>query len=371
MKPKTLYHKGKGGAMYSWTIWTKGSEIYTEYGQVDGKKQVAMKRAESKNVGRSNQTSPEQQAELEAEAMYKHQLERKYSTTPVEAQDPVFLPMLAHKFEDAKKIVYPVHVQPKLNGVRCLASWTGYTIRLLSRGGKEYDVPHLKRDIATFLNESYVLDGEIYKHGVTLQEVTRLVKKYRPGPDGTDSLQLWVYDMFSMDATELPWSERSTFVDGLASKLWYGEKASKIKVSSVVPVQSVTADSEREVYVAQGKYVQEGFEGGIVRLLGGTYELGHRSRSLLKVKSFKDAEYHIVGYEHGVGKFEDCVIWICVTPDNSREFKVVPKGTLEEKRQWLKEAAKHVGEKLTVKYFELSEDGIPIFPVGLGIRDEE
>jgi len=356
MKFPILYHKGKGGALYQWQLEVKGDAIHTTYGQVGGKQQTTKKKCKAKNVGKANEVSPQDQAVKEAKAMHKKKLDLKYSTTSEKASLPVFLPMLAHPFDKVKKIEYPVAIQPKLNGVRCLAHWEGSSIRLMSRGGKEYDIPHLKREIATFLPTDLVLDGEIYLHGTTFQQVTRLVKKYREGQ--TDKLQLWVYDLFEVDKTDMPWEKRSE----LLVETLRGRAADHI-----IRVEDQLVQSEREVLVAQGRYVESGYEGGIVRLLDGVYELGHRSRALLKVKNFQDAEYLIVGYENGVGKFEDCVIWICRTPDG-REFKVVPKGTLAEKRQWLAEAKAHVGEYLTVKYFELTEDGIPQFPVGLGLR---
>ena len=291
--------------------------------------------------------------------MHKKRLELKYSLSPEKAEATVFLPMLAHPFDKIKKIIYPVHEQPKLNGVRCLAHWKGNSIQLLSRGGKSYPIEHLEKQIASFLPKNLVLDGEIYLHGISFQAVTRLVKKYRPGE--TEKLQLWVYDVFEEDKTDTPWLERS---DNLVRMFC------KRLPDSVVPVQYMVANDEAEVMQIQKDYVEEGFEGGIVRLLDGEYELGHRSRNLLKVKTFQDAEFEIIGYKSGDGKFSDCVIWVCKTK-GGEEFAVVPKGTLEHKRQLLKEAKKYVGEMLTVRYFDLFESGEPQFPVGLGIKAEE
>lgn len=356
---KTLFHKGKDGKLDSWDVRVEGATIITTYGEVGGKMQQARKECAGKNIGRSNETSPAEQAQFEAAAMHKKRLELKYSPTPQAAEATVFLPMLAHKFLEAKKVVYPVHEQPKLNGIRCLAYWKDHSIRLMSRGGKTYDIEHIRKDVASFLPENLVLDGEIYLHGVTLQEVSRLVKKYRPGE--TEKLQLWVYDLFEEDKTDTPWSERAEQLDHLFSRR---------EIASIVPVQYAVATCEKEVLDIQKGFVKEGFEGGIVRLLDGEYELGYRSHSLLKIKTYKDAEFEIVGYGSGAGKFSDCVIWTCKTKEG-KQFNVVPKGTLEKKRAWLKEAKKYIGEQLTVRYFDLSEDGIPEQPVGLGIRSEE
>ena len=48
-----------------------------------------------------------------------------------------------------------------------------------------------------------------------------------------------------------------------------------------------------------------------------------------------------------------------------------PKGSVEKRQQMFKDLEKIIGKELTVRYQELSEDGIPIFPVGIVIRDYE
>ena len=105
----------------------------------------------------------------------------------------------------------------------------------------------------------------------------------------------------------------------------------------------------------------------VVREYEGVYRYGHRSNKLLKVKSFMDSEYKITGFTTGVGRFEGSVIWTCVNEDG-KSFNVVPQGTMEERQATYEVANDHIGDLLKVKYFELTDDGIPRFPVGLGVR---
>ena len=102
----------------------------------------------------------------------------------------------------------------------------------------------------------------------------------------------------------------------------------------------------------------------------GEYELAQRSRGLLKYKDFQDAEFEIIGASEGSGKFKGCVIWKCAT-ESSGEFDVVPKGTLEQKKEWFEKKKDFIGKMLTVKFQSFSNKGIPEFPVGLGTRLEE
>lgn len=105
-----------------------------------------------KNVGKKNETTPEQQADLEAESLVKKQVDKNYTFSLDQAQneDVGLLPMLAQSYKDhAAKIVFPCYIQPKLDGIRCLAVIRDGDIVLISRKGKEFNaITHLKEKIA-------------------------------------------------------------------------------------------------------------------------------------------------------------------------------------------------------------------------------
>jgi hypothetical protein len=158
------------------------------------------------------------------------------------------------------------------------------------------------------------------------------------------------------------WGERFNLLD----KAFYG-MLYESKIASVITVATYEAKTEEEVYKLQSQFLEEGYEGAIVREMDGEYRFGNRSNKLLKVKNFMDKEYTIMDFTTGVGRFEGCCIWICETKDG-QPFKVVPQGTMEERQEAYLDADENIGRMLKVKYFELTDDGIPRFPVGLGIR---
>ena len=359
----TLYHTSKTGATVQWNIWTEGPDIVREYGQIGGKMQVARTTATGKNIGRSNETTPNEQALLEAKARHKKRLDGKYSLTVEECKKEVFLPMLAASFDKRKdKVTYPVDVQPKLDGVRCLAYWDGDSVKLMSRGGKQWTCcDHIIRDLEMCLPKGWVLDGELYIHGKTFQEITKLVKKYRPNE--SEEVMFHVYDIPRTDSGQpIPWCDRFDIL----SEKFYG-MLYEGKSTSVITVETYEANNEDEVYKLQSQFLEEGYEGAIVREMDGEYRFGYRSNKLLKVKNFTDEEYEIVDFTTGVGKFEGSIVWICKT-DDGHEFKVVPQGTMEERQETYDTAGEHIGRMLKVKFFELTDDDIPRFPVGIGIR---
>lgn len=356
----TLYRRTSTGAIQQWKVWTEDDTIWTEYGQVNGAMQRTSKKAEPKNVGRANATSAERQAELEAQAMWTKRADLKYTPDIDKAQtaEPV-LPMLAHNFEDQKaRLQYPVFVQPKLDGVRCLAyrDDDGQVV-LSSRQGKPWNLPHVAAEVAKILpvGSTDVLDGEIYLHGVTFQSVTRMVKKHRPE---TTSLKYMIYDVITDQA--FTQSERINYLKGLF-------RGHEFDTLMLVPTE--VANTEIEVYNIQKNYVSGGYEGAIVRKPHAPYKMNARSNDLLKVKSFLEEDFKIVGYKQGVGRFAGLVIWVCETAEG-KTFDCVPKGSMEDKAEWFANADKYVGKLLSVKFFEYTEDGIPRFPVGLGIKED-
>ena len=360
-KLPTLYHNGKSGAVYQCNIWTEKADIVTEYGQLNGKMQIARQTATAKNVGKKNETTPEEQAVLEATAKHKKKLDRTYSLSVEEAQKEIFLPMLASSFDKRKHSVdYPVDVQPKLDGVRCMAFWDGDSIKLMSRGGKFWECcQHIIDELEIVLPKGWVLDGELYLHGATFQEITKLVKKLR-----TESVNIeyHVYDVPRAEYEDGEWEDRKNALNRFAHMCITADSCKSVKI-----VRTDFAAHEEDVYELQSEYLEEGYEGAIVREMDGEYRFGYRSNKLLKVKNFTDEEYEIVGFTTGVGRFEGSVVWICETK-KQQEFKVVPQGTMEERQEMYRTADENIGKLLKVKFFELTDDGIPRFPVGLGIR---
>jgi ATP-dependent DNA ligase len=352
-----LFHKGKSGKIVQWKIWTYGDTIFVEHGQVGGKLQLTPGIiCEAKNVGRSNATTPEEQAISEARSMWTYQLERKYSETLADAEETVFLPMLAGKFTARKnKIKYPVSVQRKIDGLRCVASWSGNNVRLMSRGGKDLNLPHIQKELESFLPKGTVLDGELYTHGIPFQTVTSWIKKLQPE---SRNIQYLVYDCPEYNGTSKKWIER---LEDLKSLFKMDRKNIKL-------LETQSADNEEEVQKLQKQFVQEGYEGAIIRVNDGKYLYGFRSNDLLKLKDFDDAEFLVISFERGVGKFENTPILVCETKEG-KTFKVTPKGTQEYREQLLKNIKKYIGKQLTVRYFGVSQDLIPRFPVGVGFRE--
>jgi ATP-dependent DNA ligase len=108
--------------------------------------------------------------------------------------------------------------------------------------------------------------------------------------------------------------------------------------------------------------VENSYEGSMVRIPSSKYRCKARSQDLLKYKDFEDSEYKIVDFtfEQDTASDNHLVVWICQSSNGN--FNVRPKGTKEERAELYKRGSEFIGQQLHVKYFELTELGIPRFP---------
>ena len=105
-----------------------------------------------------------------------------------------------------------------------------------------------------------------------------------------------------------------------------------------------------------------GGEGLMLRQPGSKYEAG-RSATLLKVKSFRDAEATVVAHQGGAGRHKGRLGALLVRLPDGTEFSV-GTGFSDAERA----APPAVGATITFRYQELSEAGVPRFPSYVGER---
>ncbi len=87
-----LFKTNKNGSIQQWSISTFENTYTVTFGKVDGAMQTVTTTCEAKNIGKSNESTPQQQAELEAAALIAKKLKSGYSTDP-SGPTTVSLPM--------------------------------------------------------------------------------------------------------------------------------------------------------------------------------------------------------------------------------------------------------------------------------------
>lgn len=381
----TLFKKTSTGAIQFWKIEVhhrdflsnsylgleQPSEIVTKYGQLntDSPQETSDWIKEGKNAGKKNATTAYQQAELEAEAKWEKQLKKGYVTSLMDAEsgktDAIIeggvVPMLAHKFaEQAHKIKYPAFVQPKLDGIRCVAIVKAGKATLWSRTRKPItSCPHIIAQLEeAFPNMSITFDGELYNHSMKadFEKIVSLVRQEEPG-EGHEIVEYHVYDMVS----ELQFKDRISLLT-----LFLREK----KLKSIKPVMTEISNTEDDVMTFFSKYRDQGYEGAMLRN-GMSLYVNKRSYDLQKVKEFDDGEFPITGIEEGRGKLAGHAIFVCKTETGS-EFKAKLKGDTEMLKKYFENPLLWQNKQLTVKYQgKTNKEGVPRFPVGIAVRDYE
>lgn len=379
MKHSTLYRQNSKGTIQQWTISVKDNEITTEYGLVDGKLQTTTDLLKKgKNIGRSNETTAIEQAFVEAQQQFDAKVKEGYNVskalagTTKNTLDAVE-PMLAHPIENKLKYVkYPGLAQPKLDGARCLAIMKKGKVKLWSRTQKEWLAsPHIIAELEKNFGHlgEMILDGELYNHAYknNFNYIMSLIKREDVHPDHKQ-VQYHVYDVIDKGN----WKTR-TAVTSTLPKAPTGdveELLSVMRDTYVFKVETVSVASQDELEQYQAQCVEDGFEGCIYRNPEAPYE-HKRSSGLLKVKSFKDDEFEIVDVEEGRGKLMGRVGAFYLLNKSGQKFKAKPVGTLDHVKDLWKNRKSCIGKMATVKYQNMTPDGMPRFPVLKCIRDYE
>jgi DNA ligase-1 len=378
MSLSTLYGRSTNGKIKEWNIsvlkMADGTcYIETEHGYEDGKKQLDQRYIEEgKNIGRANETSPHEQALSEAKSSHSRKKDSGYvedKNKIPSASDGLFLPMLAHRYDKhSSKIKFPCWVQPKLDGVRMIAKKESGNILMWSRKGKEMVIPDkIAAQLELMLSEGQCVDGEIYVHDWSFQRIISAVKKKRAD---TERLEYHIYDSPhpSLSFEErVPVTTVNTTTFPVYCRDWNGKS---FPLKNIKFVETVDIDDQEEFDFYESKFISDGYEGMMVRNQNSLYKYKHRSYDLQKVKRFVDKEFKIIGGKDGTGRETGLVIFKCVTNDGS-EFDVRPMGTHKDRAEIYMNLSSYIGKDLTVKYQELTDDGIPRFPVGISVRDYE
>ena len=360
-KLNTIYKKSSTGKVLEWYLELDEDKYRTVSGQQGGKFTTsAWKLAKPKNVGKINATTGKEQAKLECLAKYEKKLAQGgYTKTLSNIDEVKFVkPMLAQKYEDRlpTKEMYKndlVIIQPKLDGVRCICSKDG----MFTRQGKPIPgAPHIMEALKTTFEEfpDVVLDGELYNHELkdNFNEIISLVRKEKDDEDrrtkSKNLIQYHVYDYVSKDS----YKDRYLRLFRLLP----------VSFDCIKILGCHTVNSEEELMTSYNNFIEKGYEGAMVRINNYGYE-HKRSKSLLKLKKFIDEEFEIVELLEGEGNNSGMVGRVKLLTKEGKEFGANMTGTWEECVELLKIKDQYAGGEATIKYFELTPDGIPRFPV--------
>jgi DNA ligase-1 len=229
----------------------------------------------------------------------------------------------------------------KLDGVR--AYWDGEAF--VSRLGNRFVAP----DWFVADLPADTLDGELWVDRKKFQKTIGIVRSGGAG-DAWREVRYVVFDAPNA---------RGAFEDRLAHARKVLARAGSPYAQCHDHARCLGIEHLRE---ALGRVEALGGEGLMLREPGSAYVVG-RSATLLKVKTFHDAEARVVQHAPGTGKHKGRLGALVVELPDGTRFNI-GTGMSDKER----DAPPKIGAVITFRYQELSDDGVPRFPSYVGER---
>jgi len=351
----TLYKTTKTSAIQQWSIEVQGDSFICTYGQLGGKMQTQITKCTGKNLGRANETTPEQQAQLEAEALVTKKIKSGYSYDKA-APVTVSLPMKVKSYQDQlKNIKFPCVSTPKLNGVNAIYKRVDGKLTIYSRGGEVYPaIPHLETFIHDLMDElpSNELNGELYIHGEHLQDIQSAVKKTnKMSPRLT-------FNIFDICDSAEDYEYRRMMLETLYRAL---ERIGHPSLPHVGFLIGVKCNSHEDIENHYNQCMAENLEGTVIKNLDGLYKHNIRSSDQFKYKKVLSKEFLIASFE-----LDKNGLPVFVLNVGEQFFKAKPKGT---KEYWASiDPHSFVNKWATIEFETYSKVGIPLKPIFISTR---
>lgn len=257
-----------------------------------------------------------------------------------EAQAPPLL--LAERWDGVTNLA-GWWMSEKLDGVRAYWTGTGFVSRL----GNPFHVPDW---FAAGLPKE-PLDGEFWIGRKAFQRTVGIVRRH-------DQTELWKEVRFLVfDAPEAgtAFEKRLKTIEKILRK--------NRPPYTVGHEHSLCTDVDH-LRKELARVEALGGEGLMLRQPGSKYEVG-RSLTLLKVKSFVDAEARVIGHEPGKGRHQGRLGALLVEIAGGVRF-AVGTGLSDAERG----NPPPVGSVIRFRYQELSDGGVPRFPSYAGLRQD-
>lgn len=363
---KTLYKRATNNKIIEWTVEVEDNKVRTVSGYVDGSKtQSLWKDCESKNIGKSNETTPQVQALREATSSVAYKIQTGYFFDIEEAKkSQPFEPMTAQNYKDyAGKITFPVLSQPKLDGIRCTIDING----MKSREGREIiAAPHIMEILKPLLRifPTLKIDGELYNHDLydDFNKIVSIVRKTKPTKEdlieSANIMEFHVYDCIMQTN------------DGFKDRLRRINSTIRGIHPSIVCVETTKAPNQKMLDALYDRYKKQGYEGQMIRNMDAPYQQ-KRTKDLLKRKEMMDKEFEIVEVLEGKGNRKGTAGMVVVKLDDGQLCRAGIKGDMAYFKSLWQNRQEVVGEQGTIQFQGYTPKGMLRFPVMKAVRNYE
>ena len=249
---------------------------------------------------------------------------------------------------------------PKLNGLRCMyIPGRGF----FSRDGKRWNDSVLKHIVPP--TTDYIIDGELYCHGMSLQKINSAVgvNRIEPGPDAG------YITLHAFDLVEPKFNALTRML--LLEKIIH-DNYKEIEMISLLEWE--ICKTRIELDDCYNDYITQCYEGQMLKSVFGSYmPQGTKERTtmnLQKRKAFLDAEFECIGRVISQeGKCAGKLGALKFITSKGVTFEVGTGFTDEEREEYITPNY-HFQRKATIKYLNLTDDGRPFNASFVGWRDD-
>jgi DNA ligase-1 len=316
--------------------------------------------------------------------IFNRNLETRATTTIINRVWPKFIPTfevsLAHDAAKVKGVDIldgTWHVSRKLDGVRCICIVKGDDVKFISRNGKEFHtLGKIKQEILRLGIDDVVLDGEIcLMNEDGTDDFQGIMKQIQRKDHTIENPKYWIFDI--LQPTEFSGEiESPNFSVRVGSRTTWLSDIDATQILEVLPQVKILDETSLDELKAQSK--DHNWEGLIARR-DTPYQSG-RTKNMLKIKEFFDAEYEVTSLIMGPqriivnGKEVEERMLSAVTIEHKGSKVQVGSGfTIEERQYYYKNPGEILGKIISVQYFEESRDQhgnnslrFPVFKVNHG-----
>jgi DNA ligase-1 len=251
--------------------------------------------------------------------------------------------LLAHSWDNSADLT-GWWMSEKLDGVR--AYWDGR--KLISRQGNVYMAPDwFIEDLPADVH----LDGELWIARKMFQRTVSIVRRQDKSKEW-EEVKFLVFDAPRIDDV---FEARIAYIQQLLDETQPRYAAPHVQ-ERCMSVEHLLAELKRVESL--------GGEGLMLRQPNSKYEVG-RSNTLLKVKTFHDAEARVLEYLPGTGKHKGKMGALSVELKDGTKFAI---GTGFSDRERANPPS--IGSIVTFRYQELTDRGVPRFPSFVRVRTD-
>lgn len=303
----------------------------------------------------------------------KKDLRAKFSAKSLNKHRPgtvfIFDCMLSHKYEPKRIKAWPVAVEPKFDGVRCLAIVKDGACRFYSRTGREYlNYGHIGDQILKLLKAMQLAGRELVLDGEMMAgDFKATVETMRKTDADTSDVNFHVFEVMSLadfeNGNPNEFLKRRKLLNHILSSTYTALHP------SVMPTECRIMHSEEEIMNWNAELQAAGGEGVIVKPLDGLY-VRKRSHDWLKIKACESADVQITGAFPGEGKYKGMLGGFTVD-FNGVEVNVGSGLSDADRTLFWPLPTEILGALIEVQYHEVTPDGSLRHPRFVRFRDDK